>query len=318
MTESDNEADLETIVKDAEGAQFRYRPMKAMPYNQAAFVFGQNQLNDLTDYVEDIKKDPFDPGARGDLGDLLLGDGRAFRGLPADDIKQIAKDAYKSGIEGMGRFVEANADKFFEDLLSGEALYALAMTVPLYKASTLGYDDEEMKRPSYTGSVKTHNDLVGLVNEVKSMAKIAKDGNVDEMTKVIKKRADSKSVPDWAKKLIKYFAGYPRMTEYFFVRDLSIKQQVLNQALTIGEKPNREKLRALIENSLETAYTAWENEVENSKERKDIWEKAIRPYYVEMAKLAYGSEKEDFEKDIDEATDKNDREAERIEAGIRI
>ncbi len=295
----ENQPNLEEMLEGAEGAQVRYRPISPeRDYDRREFLGAQDELNDLEEYNEALEKDPFNVGAREDLCTRLFGDEREHMNYTPDGIRKLSKEAFKDGREGMGKYVENKRDMFLE-MLDGEALFGLVTSVPLYK----------------TGH-KEHDEIVELMNNVKYMEAVLEKQNIGEMRKAVLKKAESKAVPKWAQKIIKYFAGDSNFVKRVFVRDHANKAAVLQMSLSRDAEYDADKIRTLVINSLNQANEELDNEDNSEKEKKDIWENCIRPYYLNMAKLAFAKEKKEFEEDSEEIRNKNEREAERRELGM--
>jgi len=293
-----NQENLEEMVQEAEGAQFVYRPISPNEaYGRTAFLNAQDQLNDLERYREALDKDPHDVKAREEICKTAFGRKEGHLDYSPEQMRIIAKETYKSGAEGMGRYVQNNEDKFF-DMLDGKALQNLVMTLPMYK-----------------NGKKEHDDLVELINDVNSMGKILHESEVEKMRRGVEKLTKSKNVPDWAKKLIKYFSGDQRFVQEVYVKSYFSKKAVLGNALTKDREPDRDKLKGLIKDSLKVAYDKGADEKDEGK-RNDIWEDCIRPYYLEMAKYAFGFEKKAFEDDNEELRERNEREEKRSGLGM--
>lgn len=303
MTENQEQPNLEQLVaaaKAAEGAAFAYKPInKDGAYTRESFVASKEDLNDIGEYGERVLKDPFDLGAREDLFGLLYGDPNFHRGFSPEDIKKTASAAIKDGVESMGRYVEKNRNKFL-DLLDNKSMYNLMFSVPLYK----------------TGN-EEHDTLVGMVNDAKSMASMTQSEEpLEKMREFVLKRTKSDKVPDWAKSLIVYFSGDPKFVQRVFGAEFNVKQKVLAAAFADGKENDGARARKVLETSLDKAHDELENEDNSKKERKDIWEKAIRPYYLAISDAAYEVEEKAFKKEIEAEVEKKERKTERKKLGM--
>lgn len=286
MTDN-RQLDLEERANEAEGAQFLYRPISKGEYDRDTFVIAQDQLNDIKKYSEVLDKDSENIKAGEEIGKISWGDKRAHLNYSPRQMRITAKELYKDGAEKMGRYVEDNKNKFF-DMLDGEALQNLAMSLPLYK-----------------NGKKEHDDLVELINDISSMGKTINEGKIDKMRNRIERLTKSKEIPNWAGNLIKYFLGDQRFVQEVYTKSFILKQNVLKNAITKNEEIDKDKLRNLLEDSLEVARDEREDEKSEGK-KKDIWEDCIRIYYLEMAKYAFGPQKKVFEDDNEDLRKQNE------------
>lgn len=306
-----NETTLEAILKEGDKNIVNYHPiLPDKEYSRKPFLKAQGQLNDLEEYIQVLEKDPYNLNARKDLFELLMGDSRKHVGKSPEVIKQIGHTAYSDGIEKMSRYVEMNYNPVMNKL-DGKELVRLVMNIPLYKTS-----DKEYKHGKVTKD-KEHNELVDLINEIRSMNSEDKEIQGKVISNALSNILKSKEVPDWVKNLVQEFAG----TDATFSKDIltnykAVREKTLNGYITKDGKPDEKKLKSLINISREVAYAEL-NELDkkkDEKERNDIWEKVIRPEYIGIAKALYKSEKKELEKDIPEKVEKNEREERRIES----
>jgi hypothetical protein len=313
MSDENKNPTLEERLKKEEKQIVNYHPISPNErYDRETFVKAQKALKNFEEYMQVLSKDPFDVNAREDLSYLLFKDIAKHVGMKPEEIRKIGNSAFSNGIENMAKYVENNYNNFMDKLDSG-GLTNLVMGLPLYKTSNKEYGHERIAED------KEHNELVYLINEIKLMNSDDKEVQGKVVGNILSNIIKSKEVPDWAKSLIQYFAK----TDAHFVNEMVVKYKTerakaFSEHITKDGKPDKDKLKSLIDKSLKIAYAEFNelNEKEHEEERKDIWEKVIRPYYIEMARALYKSEKKELEKDIEEKRKENEREEYRNELGM--
>ncbi len=304
---------LEERLKKEEKNIVNYNPISANEsYDMLTFVKKQGELNNLEEYVQAIGKDPYNVGAREDLSYLIFGDSRVHVGMSPEEIRKIGNDAYSDGIEKMSKYAERNYDNMIGKL-EGEDLKNIAMNLPLYKTSDKKYKSGEITKDN------EHNKLVDTINEIRLMNSDDEEIKGKVVNNALSKVINSKEVPDWVKNLIQYFAG----TNAHFVNEIFARYKTgmvraFSEYITREGQVDKDKLKSLVDTSLKVAYAEFNelDEKENVGERKDIWEQAIRPYHIVIAKSLYKPEKKKLEENIDKKKEKSERKEFRRKLGM--
>ncbi|MEM4271750.1 MAG: hypothetical protein QXD13_01535 [Candidatus Pacearchaeota archaeon] len=282
----------------------RYNPIKKdEAYDRKTFVYAQEQLNDLQNYHAGLQKDHANPGVRKDLSELLFENEASQRRFQTSDeqaARNITEGFLSDGIESMARYAEKNKRYFLDEILDGKAFMGLAMNVPLYKTGKKEYDN-----------------LSELIGKIKAIDAAEKENDINKMREIVLKKLESDKISDGAKNFLSYWANDARFLMEMIEIYRSANSRALAEAVTKDGEHDREKLKNLVEGSLDVAYEKLEEET-NEKKKKDIWKENIKPYYVRMAQLAYELEKKKLEKDeeTDESRKKNERKAERRALGM--
>lgn len=298
MTEN-AQPDANERAEKKKAAQFKYTPINpSSAYDRKTFVKAQGTLNDLREYRDTLAKDPYDVGARESLYEITFGDLTMHRGESPETVRLLADFALTRGSEGMEGYAANNWGKFMS-VLDGKSMQKLALSLPLYKAE----------------GKKEHNDLVSLIGDVKNMEHAASENEIGTMRDEVLGMIDSKYVPDWAKDLVRYFANDSNFVRKVYINNLSAKRSVLAEEISVDKKPNKKKLQKLIEDSLDSAIDAFEDEKSKSK-KSDAWKANIRPYYLAIAAEARSAEKKVLEKDDTAKQDEKDREKFRFSMGM--
>lgn len=312
------EQELAEEIGAANAVPFRFRLLSAAhPWDEELFAAAFSEWADLQDYAGKLRANPFDLGARRDLSGLLTGSKGFHVGLRPESVQGMAKKAFDHAHEGMARYVEKHGGKLL-DKIEGENLLNLVMSVPLY----LRPEREDRAED------REHNFLVGLINEVKTLGEAQKEDSEKETLKNRRKlvmaaynpRDEHYTGPRWAAEFVAEYGGADdAIIANVFKARYAAKQQLLLRALARDEEHLDEKrMRALIEDSLEEAYYDM-GESEDESDRNDIWEKDIRPVYMEIAKAAYESA---IKAEVDEANkhedDRNKGFRSRHEKGMRF
>jgi hypothetical protein len=297
---NEKEPNLEARVDEEDRNIVNYHPISPKgKYNRKPFVSAQKQLNDLGAYAQALSKDVYNVGAREDLCGLLLGDSNKQNGMAPERLIKMAGEAYGDGIDSMGRYVRHNF-KDFMGKLDGESLNRVVYSVQLYA----------------TGN-KEHDEIVSLFRDIREMGSKDEQTKSEAINRAINHLLKTDNMPRWAKVLIsadKQFLG-----EIVIPRFYAGRNKALAEHLQKDGKPDKDKLRKLVEDSIKVAndrYGDVPSGKEHNGERKDIWEGDLRPYYIATAQALYPIEKKELEKNNDRKQDEKKREAERQSLGM--
>jgi hypothetical protein len=161
---------------------------------------------------------------------------------------------------------------------------------------------------------KGHNEFVEALGSIKEMQKIAKDGNVGEMAGYVEGKI--KNAPKWLKEILGESLENEKYAAEMFRAFAEHDQMKLFRMLKDEKgKTRRNFLEGVIKGSMEEAYHQMGEET-NEKDKRDIWKKAIRPYYMALAGLVHGKEKKKERQDNDPRREK--RKAERKKLGMGV
>lgn len=286
---------LEERLREADKNLVKYRPISPNEnYDRKTFVKAQGSLNDLEGYVQALNKDAFNVGAREDLCGLLMGNPGMHNGMPPEILRKAAGEAYSEGIENMGRYAERNLGNLLETL-DAKGMQSVAHSVPLY----------------LTGK-REHDEVVNLMNEIKSMESEDENTKAEALNRVIKHIMDAKDIPDWVKIIISIDSKFQAE---IFSKYYSGRKKALANHLQKDGKPDVGKYRTLIEDSLKAAYDKLDEEKDDGA-KSDIWKADIRPYCIVIAKAAHRAEKKELDKNNKEKQEKKEREKERQALGM--
>lgn len=275
----------------------------AEAYDKKKFLKYYDEFGDLIQgkYVNALNNDVNNLGAREGLTGILFGDSNAHLAFEPSYILKTAQVSYEQGVESLARYAQHNKNRFL-DILDENALMQLAYSLPMYKNG-----DEK------------HDELVRLLNERRNMASIIeeKDASVRDakMKSFIANRIKSdKGLTKEGKSLFAYLMQSEKISEYMFGRFLHDNERFLSLSLSKKDgdsiKPDKAKYRALVENSLNAAEKAMPEDI-GDKNKKKIWENALKQHYVNIANMVYQIEGKDDGKSKSEEEKKLMRERKR-------
>lgn len=259
-------------------------------FDEKTYVGKFDDFMDLQEYVSGLRSDKSSErlDAIRDLGKLLMGDRDHFERLEnsESDARAVSDFAYESTVENTARYVQRNLEDFFK-IYEDDDLRQLILTLPIYKLDNKGQN------------IGDHNDFVDLLNELRSLEEIKK--NPDKMVAYVDAKI-KKSMPEWFQKS---FRGYSisrpdHVARYFerYSRDAEVKLEKMMRMKDRGI--DTKKLEYIIRNSL---AQAWEEHGKESHEgdKKDIWERAIRPVYIGIAQSIFKKRKAKLKMEKDPA-----------------
>ncbi|MBU3906697.1 MAG: hypothetical protein KKA64_00420 [Nanoarchaeota archaeon] len=265
-------------------------------YDRKTFVDKFGDLSDLEEYIETMQKEPNNPSVLSDLSTLLHGDDQFYSELtnPLSVASGEADRAYTYGIDAIAKYVKKNLNDFFGKTDEKDAL-KLVSNLPLYK----------------TGN-EEHDKFVKLSDEIKEISAASQDAQ--KMQNYTVKQI--KSLPEWLQESFAYFGNRQDYASALFKEFASHTQRKFNKAVSTEEREiNKNKLERIIKDSLRKAHEEQDKEP-NKKDKYDIWKKAIRPYYLVLAKLVHPKEKKKEKLSNSFEREREERKAERRELGM--
>ena len=282
--------------------EFIYKPIDlSKSYDRRTFVDAFDDFSDLGSYLEKLAEDPRNPDALSDLGGLLFKKPDFF--TKVDDpllARQNADVFYSQSVEAMAQYTKRNFDEFMKKYEDGD-LEKYVMSVPLYNTT------KEREQ-------KGHNEFVDTLRSMKEIQKIAKDGDVGKMSGYVGEKIEN--APRWLQELLASSMGNEKYTAEMFRAFAEHDQNKFFRMLKDEKGKTRRKfVEGVIRGSLEESYHQMGKEM-NEKDKRDIWKKAIRPYYVTLAGLVH--EKEKKKEKVEKDSKKEKRKAERRSLGMGV
>ena len=273
-------------------------------YERKEFVERAGDLFDVEEYYAKLKQNSNDMDALKDLikiaVDYVPGDKKRMKVLMQENphlaISQ-ADSLYSYGTIAMAKYIEKNRSKVF-DKLNEKQLYSVFQ-----------------KTPSYITGNKEYDRIKVLKEKIKQMQE-AEENKMDI----------SLIVRDEFQELIERI---PEEQRKFISDNADLVMPVLNQSLIHGIQrayrslfrdaegnPIKSQIVDYLKANYKVAEDFMENEIPKDKpfERFDVWDKRLKPHYIELARELYRPEKKEVKKDKDK--DKEERKAKANDLGI--
>ena len=280
----------------------RFRPMNPNKnYDRETFVKSFDNHQKLEDYLKRLNENHDDPKTMRKLGYLLAGSGDYFEQFdnPSEHAMVEGERAHTHSTENTARHVHRNLDDFL-DIYDDDELMTLASSVPLYKLDSNDAESEE------------HNKYVELTNEIRMIHKISEDKDIDAMAKYVSKKISKE--PEWYQESFNYFGNRrDNIVALFSTYAQDAEVELISASRTREGKINANKLRNVLKDGLKQAWKEHSKE-SNLGDKEDIWEDAIRPVYMEVARGIFKKEKARTKRDKNPAREA--RKAERRRLGI--
>lgn len=264
-----------------------YRPINPTePYNKEDLIGHYEDLMDIQDYVQTLQKDPENTDAREDAGGLLRKNPNYYftaNRSPRSDLEKALSEGYD---DFMG-YAERHSSELYREL-EPEDYVELVRRVPLYK----------------TGN-KEHDGFVEMMNEFRKIAEASQDPQ--KMAEYVGKKA--KNFPTWAQIS---FMRYGENDLKLIFQSYANASNARLEAIMFDKKGNLRSgfLEEVFKKSLEEAESDFAEET-IEKERKDIRERNIRPYYMALVEQVYKIDKAKEKEDPDYPEKKKDRDERR-------
>jgi hypothetical protein len=274
----------------------RYTPIDPeADYDRDNFVGQFESFLDLNDYLKAVREDPENPDAKSDAGALLHGNPNFYfqTGVSA---RASLETAVSNSNEAIARHTKKNLGDFLGKL-EGKDFVNLIMRLPLYKTGNKEYDR-----------------LIDAISDAREIRAVSEDP--EKMSRYVAGKL--KNAPQWLQIELSRYGNSREYMAALFQSYVIDAQRNLSQELTdktTGE-PDEKFAKKVFKESLKVAEKK-EREETNEKTKKDIWKKAIRPYYEAVASSVYPIEKEDYDEEHKDA-EKDRRKAERKKIGMRV
>ena len=287
----------EQAVNEIKGRPFGIDPSMKYDGNskevQEKFVKYAGNLFDVEKYYGKLKENSGDIGTLNDLAQLALkymaGDKETNTAIMRDPNKalQQADVLLSTGYVNMAKFVENNRNKIL-DKLSAEQLYSLVNRVPLYGTGNEGHDRVILLR-----------DKLMKINQTAQ-----EKGDI--------KSAINREIEELIEKM-------PEEQKAFFQENSEIYLQSLTRAIlgkinkayaslfktADGKNLDKPALKKYLEDNYRVIEDVMSEKDRPDNERLEIWDKNLKPQYVEIAKELYPIDKNEVKMDKDK--DKEER-----------
>ncbi len=277
MTNGYSIDEIRRIQKQANATDHAFRAIDGSgSYSQRALASSQDALNEMGAEREALKKSPLELKAKENVAERLYGDKREHLSRSSDELQLGIKEAQKEAARQIALYVERNFDRVFSNFEDGRGSVSLANLVV-----------NQSNLYSTGGENKDHDYVVGSIMDLRHLGKIAEDKDLGKMRGIVEKSMKSKDVPEWGRKVMKYFLNDERFIEATFQKIYSAKAQVVQVALHRKDgKPNVSRLKSLLEESLKIAKEKRDEETDESK-IGDIKSDVIDPIYLGVARAVY-------------------------------
>ena len=282
-------------------------------YDRTDFVPHYKALDKITTKEQQLAQDPNNEGLLGDLEKLIYGkdkEGRdkpgfSARGLNAMQIRATVADSRGKAEFAMSEYVAKNFDEFF-DKIGNKDLEGLVYQIPFTKT-----DDEK------------DNQIKGIIGQAAQLAQIRGMGDsgqrIAAMRAMVAQQIENSTLnPVDKARLLKDFIHSDSFVIYQYNAIAVATNATLVKYGFAGEKINRNKIKALIKDSLKKVYDVLDSDTNretNAGARQEVYDNTLKPIYLAVAKAAYGAEKGAFDMDSDHEGQK--RKKDRKDRGIR-
>lgn len=268
-------------------------------YDRTTFVKSMKNLSDLEEWAQVAEKDPFDPEMRRKVGILVKDDASFYdSGYAPDMFKQILRESQSDLIkkvrgwtesdgktfETRAGYVETNYNKFLKKL-STEDLVAYMQNVPLCKT---GKEDVDK--------------VVKLVKDARGVNSISHIEDSEERINRMREYVADKleNAPEHIRAEFQYSQKSPDYIQRAFASLFKQAGLKLGKELTKNDKLDRDKIEMVIRESMKVAREQFDK-TKHLKDKSDLYDAAIAPYYEILARRVYPNEKkeekEEFEKE---------------------
>ena len=252
-------------------------------------------MSDLEQYVQALKEDSDNPETRKDLGGLVYGNEGFYREMPADVIRDDAKQKHSGLVDLLGGWVEPVQKDGKTDLEIRRG-YVENNFAEFLNALT----DEELEQvltslPLYTTKDNDINRVIEAVREMQKLSQIKDEKGVRDY--VMQKMQASAEITQ--RFFSNYVLGSSIYVQKLFQSYAGVASARLGKEIKNNGSFNRARVRKTIEESLEVAEDEFNRE-KHLGDKSDIFEGAIRPYYITTAKASHQRMRKDMKWDQDE------------------
>ena len=241
-----------------------------------------DKMNDIQKYRKRLQEDASDTGAGEDICKVAFGKYGPdiyYNILNPQKTRRLAKDIDEKSRDKMAEFTMNHLDDVLE-LFDGNELLALVMKIPMYKI-----DSEER--------------AVSAIMNLKGLSKIAQENDIGEIRKVVAEAAKHPAIPAWYKSFLRFVINDDKFVAFMYKGELQKAQYFVQKELIHNGKPDEDKIKKMIKDSIAEAEYEWKEEIDPS-DHGDAWKINIRPL-SDMAKHAYAKlRKKHYEDDEDE------------------
>jgi len=246
-------------------------------YNRDTFVKHAGSLFDLTEAYGELKKNSGNFDALYDLIDVLrdyvpgdLGANlQVWENTPSEAIKQ-ANTLEKQGSKAMGKFVERKRGNLLNKL-SAEQLHSLFQTIPIYKGDNPAYERiRTIREKIYDIQEKAQNggDPSAVVAE--DVHNLIQHSSADKQEFIMRNHK----------------AMMSSLTN-------AVIKAITKEYQGLFKTANGNLIKNQIKGFLEDNYQIADDFVDSvpNSEKDKYWNDNLKPQYLEIAKMLYGSEK---------------------------